>query len=71
MYGPTHYRDKELFWNSLETLKEDQKGKDILIVVDFNATKAQLEKRGGSRIRYPYGKNMEDLISELDLLDLP
>ena len=40
VYGPTHYRDKQSFWNSLAALKEDLKGKDLIIVVDFNATKA-------------------------------
>ena len=40
VYNPTHYRDKQSFWNSLAALKEDLKGKDLIIVVDFNATKA-------------------------------
>ena len=71
MYGPTHYRDKKTFWNNLEALKEDLEGKEIVIAMDFNATKMQSEKRWGSRVRYPYGENMEDLIYELDLLDLP
>ena len=71
VYGPTHYRDKQSFWNSLIALKEDLKGKDLIIVVDFNVTKTQIEKRGSSRVRDPYGENMEDLIFELDLLDPP
>ena len=71
MYGPTHYKDKQSLWNSLATLKEDLKGKYLIIVGDFNATKVQSEKKGGSRIRDPYGENKEDLISELDLLDPP
>ena len=71
MYGPTHHRDKQSFWNSLPALKEDLKGKYLVIVSDFNAIKAQSERRGGSRIRDPFGENMEELIYELDLLDPP
>ena len=71
MYGPTHCRDKKTLWNSLASLKDEMEGKELIIAGDFNATKAQSEKRGGSRVRDPYGENMEDLIYELDLLDLP
>ena len=48
VYDPTHHSDKQTFWRSLASLKEDLKGKDLIIVRDFNATKAQSERRGGS-----------------------
>ena len=64
VYGPTHSRDKKNFWNSLASLKEEMEGKEIIIADDFNATIAQVEKRGGSIVHDPYGENLEDLITE-------
>ena len=63
MYGPTHSKDKQTFWN----IKGDLARKELIIARDFNATKAQAEKRGGSKIRDPYREYVEDL----DLIDLP
>ena len=60
-----------MFWNNIYVLKEDLKGKDLIIIGDFNGTITQSEKRGGSRVTDPYGENMEDLIYELDLLYPP
>ena len=71
VYGPTHCRDKKNFWNSLATLKEEMEGKEIIIVGDFNVTIALAEKRGSSSVYDPYEENMEDLISMLDLIDMP
>ena len=47
------------------------RGKDLIIVGDFNTTKTQSEKRGGTKVRDPFGENMEDLMVDLDLLDIP
>ena len=69
VYGPTHYREKMDFWDSLISLKMDLQGKDVIIAEDFNTTKSSSEKRGGSIIKDPFGKNLEDLMAELDLLD--
>ena len=40
VYGPTHYRDKLDFWDSLISLNSDLQGKDIMIARDFNITKS-------------------------------
>ena len=69
VYGPTHYREKMYFWDSLLSLNVELHGKDIIIAGDFNTTKSSLEKRGGSIIRDPFDEKLEDLLAELDLLD--
>ena len=46
-------------------------GKEIIIASDFNATVTQAKKIEGSSVRDPYRENLEYLISELDLLDMP
>ena len=70
VYSPTHHNDKQAFWSSLTSLKEGLKGKDLIIVRDFNDTKAQSKKREGSRVRDPYGENTEDLISMESILGI-
>ena len=69
VYGPTHYRDKLDFWDSLLSLNLELQGKDIIIAGDFNTMKSSMEKRGGSIIRDPFGEKLEDLIANLELLD--
>ena len=69
VYGPTHYREKMDFWDSLLSLKANLHGKDVIIAGDFNTTKLSLEKRGGSIIRDSFGEKPEDLMADLDLLD--
>ena len=69
VYGPTHYVDKLEFWDSLLSLNLDLQGKDIIIAGGFNTTKTSMEKRGGSIIRDPFGEKIEDLMTDLDLLD--
>ena len=58
-----------VFWETLNLLSENLQGKDVIFVGDFNATKSQVEKRGGSIVRDPFGEKMEDLMENLDLLD--
>ena len=69
LYGPTHYREKMDFWESLLTLKLDMQRNEVIIVGDFNTTRSSLEKRGGSIIKDPLGEKLEDLMADLDLLD--
>ena len=69
VYGPTHYKEKMDFWESLLSLKTDLHGKEIVIAGDFNTTKSSLEKRGGSIIRDPFGEKLEDLKEDLYLLN--
>ena len=70
-YGPTHYRDKLIFWENINLLSKILQGKDTILDGDFNANKSQVEKRGGSIVRDPLGEKMEDLMVDLDLLDPP
>ena len=71
VYGPTHYEDKLIFWETLNSLSKNLQGKDIILVGDFNAMKSHTEKRGGSIVRDPCGEKMDDLMVDLDLLDPP
>ena len=71
VYGTTHYKYKVTFLEDLSRLKEDLRGKHLIIVGDFNTTKSQLEKHGGTKVKDPFGEKMEDLISDMDLLDIP
>ena len=71
VYGPTHYRDKTIFWEDISSLGEDAQGKDSIFIGDFNTTKLQVEKRGGLIVRDPFGEKMENLMADLDLLDPP
>ena len=58
VYGPTHYKEKMDFWDSLLSLKAYLHGKDVIIVGYFNTTKSSSEKRGGSIIRDSFGENI-------------
>ena len=71
VYGPLHYRDKMVFWETINLLSENLQGKDVILEGDFNASKSKVEKRGCSIIRNPFGEKIEDLMVDLDLLDPP
>ena len=45
VYGATHYRDKTTIWEDLNKLNEELRGKDIIIVRDFNTIKSEFEKQ--------------------------
>ena len=68
---PTHYRDKETFWEYINKLKKELDRKDLIFARDFNTTRKQSEKRGGTKFRDPFGEKMEDLMADLDMLDIP
>ena len=68
---PTHYKDKETFWEYLNKLKEELHGKYLVIAGDFNTTRKQSEKCGGTKVSDPFGEKMEELMVDLDLLDIP
>ena len=61
---------KESFWTSLEEQSEDKKLLPYFIAGDFNATISAGERRGGTKMRDPFGKRMEDLISQWGLTDI-
>ena len=44
IYRPTNCRDKTTLWEDLNNLKEEMRGKDLIIVGDFNTTRSQCEK---------------------------
>ena len=40
VYGPTHYIDKVVFWEYLSKIKENPRGKHLIIARYFNTTKS-------------------------------
>ena len=67
VYGPTLNVQKDSFWSSLEEQCEDKKLLPCFIAGDFNTTISAAERRGGSKVRDPYGERLEDLISQWNL----
>ena len=63
--------DKTTFWEDLNKLKEELRGKYLIIAGDFNTTKSHMEKQGGTKVSEPFGEHMEDLMEDLDLLEPP
>ena len=70
VYGPTMNAQKDRFWDSLEEQCEDKKLLPCFIVGDFNVTISFDERRGGTKIRDPFGERLEDLISQWILTDI-
>ena len=63
IYGPTIQAQKDSFWNSLE---EQCEGKSLLpcfVAGDLNVTISADERRGGTKVRDPFGERLEDLIT--------
>ena len=70
VYGPTLNAQKDIFWSSLEEQCADKKHLPCFIAGDFNTTISTAERRGGSKVRDPYGERLEDLISQWNLTDI-
>jgi exonuclease III len=70
VYVAIFYKEKEDCWCSLPSLKDFEVTKNDIVVGDFNVVLNIKEKRGGSIVRDPYKKNMEDLMMDWDLVDV-
>ena len=70
IYGPTIQAQKENFWNSLEEQCKGKKQTPCFIAGDFNVTISTEERRGGTKVRDPFGERLEDLISLWGLSDI-
>jgi endonuclease/exonuclease/phosphatase family metal-dependent hydrolase len=71
VYIPNHYNEKIECWQSLIDLAKENPPQNLIIAGDFNTTRAAMEKRGGSVVRDQFQERLEDLISDLDLYDVP
>jgi hypothetical protein len=71
IYMPNNYWEKVDCWNSLLNLTSVDPLPNIIFVGDFNIIGHLKEKRVGSIVRYQFRKKMDDLISSLDLIDVP
>ena len=63
IYGPTIHAQKDIFWTSLEEQCEGKRLLPCFIAGDFNVTISVNERRGGTKVRDPFGERLQDLIS--------
>ena len=70
VYGPTMNSQKDNFWKLLEEKCDDKKMDPCFIAGDFNITISAAERRGGTKVRDPFGERLEDLISQWALSDV-
>ena len=61
IYGPMTQAHKEIFWNSLEEQCEGKKQTLCFVAGNFNVTIFADERRGGVKVRDPFGERLEDL----------
>jgi hypothetical protein len=71
VYMPNNYWEKVECWGSLLDLANGNLFQNFIIAREFNITRCLREKRGGSIVRDQFRGNMDDLISDLDLYDVP
>ena len=70
IYGPTAQAQKETFWNSLEEQRYGKKKTLWFIACDFNVIVSADERKGGVKVRDPFGERLEDLASQWGLTDI-
>ena len=70
VYGPTMNAQKDSFWTLLEEQCEGKKLLPCFIAGDFNVTISADERRGGTKVRDPFGERLEDIISQWGLIDI-
>jgi hypothetical protein len=71
VYMPNNYWEKLECWDSVLGFMEYGFNHNCIIDGDFNTAMHLRKKRGGSIVKGPSRENMEDLISTLDLIDVP
>jgi hypothetical protein len=71
VYMPNNYLEKVECCRSLLDLAKYSLPKNLIIVGDFNTIGGLKEKQGGSIVRDQFIEKMDDLISDLDLYDVP
>jgi endonuclease/exonuclease/phosphatase family metal-dependent hydrolase len=62
VYIPNNYNEKIECWQSLIDLAKENPPQNLIIVGDFNTTRASKEKRGGLMVRDQFREILEDLI---------
>jgi len=71
VYMPNNYIEKNECWQSLFDLANENPPIYLIIVGDFNTTRGTKEKRGGSVVRDQFRERFDELLSDLDLFDVP
>jgi endonuclease/exonuclease/phosphatase family metal-dependent hydrolase len=71
VYMPNNYREKLDCWDSLLSLENGDFSHNCILAGDFNITRTLKEKRGGSIVRDQFRENLDDVISTLELYDVP
>lgn len=70
IYGPNHYRDKEVCWCSLQTNMESVGSNKFIIGGDLNLVMHPKEKRGGNYTPNPSRDQLECIMRDHDLVDI-
>jgi exonuclease III len=71
VYILNNYNEKIECWQSLIDLDNGSPLQNLIITGDFKTTRAAMQKRGGSIVRDQFRERLEDLISDLNLYDVP
>jgi len=66
-----HCRDKDSCWHDLKDILDVEENTNIILVGDFNLIIHTNEKRGGSFTPDPYRIQLENIMQEHDLMDVP
>lgn len=70
VYASVLFGEKHKLWDSLSSMKEKIVVGNCIVGGDFNTTLYSSKNHGGSTIMDSFRENMEDFISEWDLLDI-
>ena len=71
VYGPVlYYKKNKKNWNYLGDLREKNLHARSIVEGYFNTTISQSKRRGGARVRDPFGEQLEELQSHSDLVDV-
>lgn len=71
VYAPNQYREKEMCWNTLATSIEEEKNSNLIIAGDFNLVMHANEKRGGHFVPDHFRNQLENIMQNHDLVDIP
>lgn len=70
MYALVSAGEKNHYWDSIRSLADSEDLANIIIAGDLNLTLSLSEKRGGSTVKDPARKWVEDLLQDWDMIDI-
>eukprot|EP00253_Pinus_taeda_P033369 PITA_33369 len=70
VYLPNHYREKEQCWTDLKENMDNEQNPNIILTGDFNLALHANEKRGGNFTHDPFRSQLEEIMSDHELIDI-